>query len=199
MTTDSGTPRGRLVIVSGPSGAGKTTVLKRLYQRAAVPLVASVSATTRRPRPGEIDGVDYRFLSEEQFAEHRRQGEFLECFQVFGGGDWYGTLAEPVASSLRQGKWVLLEIDVQGAREVLKRYPDALTIFLHPSSLEELQRRLRGRRTDSEAAIQRRLEQARSELAQAHVYRYQVVNDEVDRAVAELCSILEKVETESHD
>ncbi len=199
MKTDTASSRGKLVIVSGPSGAGKTTVLKRLYERAPVPLVPSVSATTRAPRPGEQDGVDYYFLPEEEFAGRHQRGEFLECVQVFGGGVWYGTLAEPVTSSLREGKWVILEIDVQGALSVVEHYPDAVTIFLRPSSLEELERRLRGRGTESEAAIQRRLERARSELASAHAYRFQVVNDDVDRAVAELCSILRKVEAESHD
>lgn len=194
-----GTLRGRLVIVSGPSGAGKTTVLKRLFQRAPVPLVPSVSATTRPPRPGEVPGVDYHFLSEEEFANRRARGEFLECVQVFGGDPWYGTLASAVAPSLEEGKWVLLEIDVQGALAVVERYPDAITIFLCPSSLEELERRLRGRNTESEAAIRRRLEQARSELAQAHCYRFRVTNDDVDRAVDELCEILKTVEAEGDD
>ncbi|NUQ64387.1 MAG: guanylate kinase [Pirellulales bacterium] len=197
--TNATTSRGRLVIVSGPSGAGKTTVLKQLYQCAPVPLVPSVSATTRAPRPGEVDGVDYHFLSEEEFAQRRRRGDFLECVQVFGGGVWYGTLDEAVTPGLEQGKWVLLEIDVQGALSVVEHYPDAITIFVRPSSLEELERRLRGRQTESEAAIQRRLEQARNELAQAHRYRFQVMNDDVERAVAELSSILKNVEAERHD
>ena len=195
----SQTSRGKLVIVSGPSGAGKTTVLKRLLERAPVPLVSSVSATTRPPRPGEIAGVDYHFLSGEEFCQRRARGEFIESVQVFGGGPWYGTLRSAVDPGLEEGKWVLLEIDVQGALAVVRHYPDAITIFLCSNSLEELERRLRGRKTESEAAIRRRLEQARSELAQAHRYRFQVTNDDVDRAVDELCEILKRVEAEGND
>jgi guanylate kinase len=191
-------PRGKLVIISGPSGAGKTTVLKRVFAEAAVPLVSSVSATTRPPRPGEVDGRDYHFLSEEEFARHRQQGDFLECFQVFGG-HWYGTLADEVTPSLEAGKWVVLEIDVQGALSIARQFPDAITIFLRPSSLEELQRRLRGRGTESEEAIQRRLARARDELAQAHRYRHQVINDDVDGAVNEIKQILNQAEATLHD
>lgn len=188
MTPTAPSP-GKLVIVSGPSGAGKTTVLRRVFAEAPVPLVSSVSATTRPPRPGEVDGRDYHFLSEEDFVSRRERGEFLESFQVFGG-HWYGTLASEVTPSLKAGKWVVLEIDVQGARCVTRRFPDALTIFLRPSSLEELQRRLRLRGTESEAAIQRRLARAQEELAQADWYAYQVINDDVDQAVAEIVQIL---------
>jgi guanylate kinase len=183
---------GKVVVVSGPSGVGKTTVLRQLLQCSPVPLVHSVSATTRSPRPGEVNGVDYYFLDAGEFDRRRQRGEFLECFQVFGRGYWYGTLIGEVTPSLEAGKWVLLEIDVQGALAVLAKYPDAVTIFLRPSSLCELERRLRGRGTESEEAIQRRLEQAKQELAEAHRYRYQVVNDtdRVDQAVRELCNLL---------
>ncbi len=185
--------RGRLVVVSGPSGAGKSTVLKRLFQAPPVPmdfLVASVSATTRPPRPGEVDGVDYHFLSEEEFARRRERGEFLECFEVFGRGHWYGTLFSEVTPSLEAGKWVVLEIDVQGALSAMKQYGDAITFFVRPPSLEVLECRLRQRHTETEEAIQRRLAQARNELAMADRYRYQVVNDDVDRAVREICDLL---------
>jgi len=184
--------RGKVVVVSGPSGVGKTTVLRQLLQHAPVPLVPSVSATTRAPRPGEVHGVDYYFLTPEEFARRRQRGEFLECFQVFGKDCWYGTLRSEVTPRLEAGKWVLLEIDVQGASDVMRQYPDAVTIFLRPASPDELQRRLRGRGTEGEQAIQSRLEQARKELAQADRYRYQVVNDnhKVDRAVSEIREIL---------
>lgn len=184
------TAAGKLVVISGPSGAGKTTLLKRLYANTPRPLTASVSATTRRPRPGEVDGVDYHFLSREEFARRREAGEFLECFEVYQRGDWYGTLKSEVAPSLAAGKWVVLEIDVQGTLAVLQHYPDAVTIFVRPSSVDELERRLRDRGTENEAALQRRLEVARRELASIDRYRYQVVNDDVDRAVRELCEIL---------
>lgn len=181
---------GKLVVISGPSGVGKTTVLRRVYEAAPVPLVPSVSATTRPPRPGEVDSVDYHFLGEEEFAERRRRGEFLECFEVFGRGHWYGTLFSEVTPSLEAGKWVLLEIDVQGAISVMERYPEAITIFLRPPSLEALEQRLRDRHTETEEAVQGRLGQARSELALADRYRHQVVNDDLERAVHEICDIL---------
>ena len=181
---------GKLVVISGPSGAGKTTLLKRLFARSPVPLVASVSATTRFPRPGEVDGVDYHFLTKEEFARRRERNEFLESFEVYQRGDWYGTLKQEVGPRLSEGKWVVLEIDVQGTLAVLQHYPEAVTIFVRPSSLGELERRLRDRGTDSEAAIGRRLEVARRELASIDRYQYQVVNDDVDRALNELCEIL---------
>jgi guanylate kinase len=183
---------GKLVVLSGPSGVGKTTVRKRLFEAAPVPLAFSVSATTRPPRPGELDGVDYHFLSDEEFAQRRRRGEFLECFQVFGREHWYGTLLSEVTPSLEAGKWVILDIDVQGGLAVIERYPEAITIFLRPPSMEVLEARLRQRHTETEQAVQRRLSRARHELAAADQYRYQVVNHEVDRAVQQICNILNR-------
>lgn len=181
---------GRLIIISGPSGAGKTTVVRRLLAECPLPLKLSVSATTRPARPGEQAGVDYFFLTPEQFAEWRENGEFLECFEVFGRGHWYGTPQIAVATSLEQGFWVILEIDVQGAQRVKALYPEAATIFLRPQSLEELERRLRDRRTESEDKIQSRLETARHEWAMAGWYDYQVLNDTVDQAVQDVCNVL---------
>jgi len=192
--SEQGNRKGKLVVVSGPSGVGKSTVLKEVLRRAPVPLVASVSATTRPPRPGEVEGVDYHFLSSQEFERRRREGRFLECFQVFGG-HWYGTPIEPVTSSLEEGKWVLLEIDVQGALCVMEQFPDAVSIFLRAPSMEELERRLRDRGTDSEESIRTRLARARSELEQSHRYRYQVVNDDRERAVEEICRILAEENT----
>ena len=184
------TVNGRLVVVSGPSGAGKTSVMRRVYQLCPVPLVRSVSATTRPPRNGETDGVDYHFLSDEQFQLRRKRGDFLECFEVFTQGHWYGTLWSEVATGLAAGKWVVLEIDVQGAQAVMQRFPDAVTIFLRPSTREELERRLRGRGTETEEAIGRRLARADRELALADGYQYQVINDNMDQAVQDICGIL---------
>jgi guanylate kinase len=181
---------GRLVVISGPSGAGKTTLLKRVFQECPLPLVPSVSATTRKPRPGEVDGVDYHFLSPEEFARRRERQEFLECFEVYGRGDWYGTLTSEVTPSLAAGKWVVLEIDVQGTFAVLEQFPEAITIFVEPKSIDELERRLRDRKTESEAALQRRLEVARRELASAHRYRFRVTNEDLDQAVGAMCQIL---------
>lgn len=184
---------GRIVIVSGPSGAGKTTVLSRVFERSELPLVASVSATTRPPRPGERDGVDYHFLSPEEFDDRRQRGEFLECFEVHQKGTWYGTLEREVLTGLSEGKWVVLEIDVQGALAVMAKYPDAVSIFIRPAGggLDELRRRLEGRGEPAQS-IARRLETARRELDAARHYRYQVVNDRIDRAVGEICEILSR-------
>jgi guanylate kinase len=181
---------GRLVIISGPSGAGKSTVVQRLLMNCPLPLILSVSATTRPPRPGETHGREYWFLSPEEFSDRRKKGEFLESKEVFGRGYWYGTLAETVSSGLKSGKWVILEIDVHGAATVLEVHPDAITVFLHPGSLEELERRLRRRGTESEANIARRLEVAAEEISFIGRYRHEVVNREVDQAVAELCALL---------
>jgi guanylate kinase len=188
----TGENRGKLVIVSGPSGVGKTTVLAEVFRRAEVPLVKSVSATTRPPRPGEIDGVNYHFISPEEFRKRRQRGDFLECFEVFAGGQWYGTPKADVLRALADGKWVVLEIDVQGAREVARQFPDALTIFLSPGGNDELERRLRGRGTESEENIRRRLKEARREMDMASAYRHLVVNDDVDRAVEQILQILSK-------
>lgn len=184
-------PPGKLVIVSGPSGAGKSTVLERLIDECDLPLVMSVSATTRAPRAGEKDGVNYYFLSQEEFARRRKAGDFLECMEVFGRGDWYGTPAGEVSTGLEAGKWVILEIDVDGALSVLQTYPDAITIFLHPGSIEELERRLRDRGTESEASLRRRLEVAERELTFIERYRHEVVNDDVSTAVERICEILQ--------
>ncbi len=181
---------GKIVVLSGPSGVGKTTVLCRLLEVCPLPLVRSVSATTRPPRPGEVEGVDYHFLTPEEFARRREAGQFLECAQVFGSGDWYGTLESEVIPSLQAGKWVVLGIDIQGGAAVVAKHPDALTIFLHPASWEQLEARLRGRKTDPEAAVEARLARARRELAEAHWYRYHVVNDDLQRTVDEICQIL---------
>lgn len=181
---------GKLVILSGPSGAGKSTVVNRLMERCPLPLVRSISATTRPPRTGERDGWDYFFLSRDQFDQRRATNLFLECKEVYGRGDWYGTPRDAVTTGLAAGKWIVLEIDVGGARSVLASYPECITIFLHCGSIEELERRLRGRGTESESAIQRRLEVARQELESLDLYRHQVVNDHPDRAVEEICGIL---------
>jgi guanylate kinase len=188
---------GRLIVISGPSGAGKTTVLKRLFS-CCPQLESSVSATTRPPRPGEKDGLDYHFLSPEDFARRKTEGDFLECFEVFGSGYWYGTLWSEVTPRLEAGKWVVLEIDVEGALAVLERFPDAITIFVQPASLEELERRLRGRGTESEHAIERRLEVARRELSFAGRYQFKVTNHSVDQAVEDICDIINQIGDSAH-
>ena len=190
--------RGRLIIISGPSGAGKSTVVGRLLEECDLPLTLSVSATTRQPRPGEVDGKDYFFMSDEEFQRRRKAGELLECKEVFGLGCWYGTLRDQVATGLAEGRWVILEIDVQGALAVLEQKEfDPITVFIHPGGMQELEDRLRSRKTESEEAIGARLETAASEMRYKHRYRYEVINGSVDTAVAEICQIL-KDQKEKH-
>ena len=169
--------QGKLVIFSGPSGVGKTTILKRLFQECELPIRESVSATTRQQRPGETDGVSYHYLTREEFKKRVESDDFLEYTEVFGRGDLYGTLKTPVQEAIDRGEWIILEIDVVGAFKVLKIHPDAITIFVHPGSIEELEKRLRGRATESEEALKRRLEVARGagSFRSVHPHRQQRV------------------------
>lgn len=191
--TSATAPGGRLIIFSGPSGVGKTTILKRLFEKCELPIRESVSATTRKQRPGETDGVSYHYLTREEFEKRIESGDFLEHTEVFGRGDLYGTLKGPVDQAIARGEWIIVEIDVIGAFKVLKIHPDAITIFVHPGSIEELERRLRGRATESEEALQRRLEVARSELDASTAYTHIVNNDSVEQTVDEICQILDAI------
>ncbi len=181
--------RGPLIILSGPSGSGKSTVVRRLLDSFGARMRLSVSATTRPGRRGEVDGVDYHFWTRERFEEAKARDGFLEWAEVHG--NCYGTLRSEVEPYLDRGIGVLLDIDVQGAEQVRARCPDHVSIFVKPPSLEELERRLRGRGTESEEAIQRRLANARKELARAGEYQHQVVNDVLERCVAELRQLIE--------
>lgn len=182
--------RGELIIISGPSGAGKSTIVRQLIEQCPLPLKLSISATTRPPRAGEIDGVDYQFMTQDQFQNCRNAGELIECAEVFGIGDWYGTPRRPVEELLDFGYHVILEIDVQGALQVLELYPQAITIFIHPGSLEELEKRLRGRNTESEDRIRARLAVAAGELALADRYDHIVLNEQVESSHNTICRLL---------
>ncbi len=183
---------GQLIIISGPSGAGKSTVVRQLLKTCELPLQLSVSATTRPPRAGEVDGVDYHFLSRKEFEERRGRNEFLECVEVYGAGYWYGTLEQPVRQQLADGQMIILEIDVQGALLVLERFPDATSIFIHPGSLSELEKRLRGRESEPEEQIQRRLSVAANELKMAPHYQHIVRNEDIQATAQTVCGLLNK-------
>lgn len=195
-TTDSqSAATSRVVVLSGPSGSGKTTIVNRLIAESPVKLRKSVSATTRKPRPQEIDGEDYHFLTDADFREKLDQQLFIEHAEVFSSGFLYGTLKTEVQHAVDQGAWAFLEIDVEGALNVMQQYPNAVTIFLKTPSPEEFERRLRARGTENEEVIQKRLATAARELKFVDRYRHVVVNDVLDRAVTEICEILKSEET----
>lgn len=171
--------RGALFVVTGASGTGKTTLVRQAM--GAIPhLSFSVSATTRAPRRGELDGRDYHFVSPERFQALLDQGAFLEWAEVYGSR--YGTLRSPVEQALEQGDSILLDIDTHGAAQVRRRWPDPVTIFILPPSLSALEQRLRARSTDSEQVIQRRMEQVHSQLRACGDFDYLLVNDHLPAA-----------------
>ena len=179
--------KGLLIVISAPSGTGKTTLCHKLLEE--FPNVEfSVSYTTRKPRPGEVNGKDYWFVSREEFMKMVEEGDFLEWAEVYG--NLYGTSRSQVLKALNQGKDVLLDIDTQGALQVKRNFPDAVLIFILPPSLKELERRLRKRGTDDEETIERRLRVAREEIKRARYYDYLIVNDELEVAYSRLKSII---------
>lgn len=181
--------RGGLFILSGPSGVGKGTLRAELF--AQMPNLAfSISCTTRHPREGEVDGVDYRFISEEQFSDLVANDAFLEWAQVHRHR--YGTLKSDVEQLRQQGRDVILEIDVQGASQVRQRVKDAKAIFVAPPTMEDLEHRLRGRGTESESDIECRLHNAQMEMAQKDKFDLVVINRTVDEAVAELVRFMKE-------
>lgn len=179
--------KGTLFVITGPSGAGKGTVLKQVMQ-SLDQLYFSVSATTRAPREGEVDGVHYHFLTKERFEELIDNDRFLEYARY--AENYYGTPLDPVEEHLEQGHDVILEIELQGALQVKKRLPKAVLVFIAPPSFEELESRLRGRGTEAEVVILKRLAIARQECANMDEFRYIVVNDEVESAADRLRAIM---------
>ena len=181
--------KGLLVVISGPSGTGKGTVMNYLMQQSD-DLRLSVSATTRQPREGEVHGVQYYFLSREEFEEMIENGEVLEYAEYCGR--YYGTPIKPIEAWLKEGHDVILEIEVQGGAQVKEKCPDSVTIFILPPSMEELENRLRGRGTEDEKTIQKRLHTAKTELQEADHYDYTVVNEAVPQAAERILEILKK-------
>ncbi|EHB50490.1 Guanylate kinase [Mycolicibacterium rhodesiae JS60] len=189
--------RGRVVVLSGPSGVGKSTVVRCLREQ--VPdLHFSVSATTRARRAGEVDGVDYHFVTPEQFQQLIDNGDLLEWAEIHNGLQRSGTLAAPVADAVAAGRPVLIEVDLAGAEAVKRAMPEALTVFLAPPSWEVLEQRLRDRRTETPEAMARRLDTARAELAAQGGFDVVVVNRQLDSACAELVSLLVGIENSEH-
>lgn len=190
MSAATATRRGPLIIISGPSGTGKTTLVQKLLATSRHPLRLSVSATTRSPRIGEQEGVHYYFWTRPQFEAALARGEFLEHALVHGD-HYYGTLAREVEPFRQQGVGVILDIDVQGARQVWAKVPDHLSVFVRAGSLAAYEDRLRKRGTETEASIQRRLADAESELSHSADYPYQILNDDLDEAVSRFAEIVD--------
>jgi guanylate kinase len=179
--------QGKLIVITGPSGVGKGTIVKSLLAKNPQ-IFLSISATTRSPRPGEVDGVNYYFLSRTQFEEMINNSELLEWAEY--AGNYYGTPKKPVRESIETGKTIVLEIEVLGARQVQKNFPSATRIFILPPSFSELEARLRGRGNESETAIAKRLAKAKEEIAVSDEFDYQVVNDDLQKAITQVENII---------
>lgn len=180
--------KGKLIILSGPSGVGKGTIREKLFEDESLNLAYSISMTTRSPRAGEQDGVDYFFVSEEEFLNTIQEKGLIEWAQFVG--NYYGTPRKYVEELLEAGKNVLLEIEVQGATQVRSMFPQALTIFIVPPTIEELERRIRGRRSEEEEVVQQRLNKAKYELTLTHQYQFVVENNDLDQTVHDVEQII---------
>ena len=192
---NSGKTAGRLFVITAPSGAGKTSLIDAVM-KADPSLKISVSYTTRAPRPGEKDGVDYHFVGDAEFLAMRERGEFLESAEVHGNR--YGTSKKVILDALARGEDLILEIDWQGAQQVRRLYPDAVGVFILPPSIEELERRLRGRAQDSEAVIRRRVENAREEISHQNEFKYTIINKDFETARQSLAEIIRNERAQPH-
>jgi guanylate kinase len=187
--------KGKLFVITAPSGAGKTSLIDALM-KADPRLKLSISYTTRAPRPGEKDGVDYHFVDDAAFLKMRERGEFLESAEVHGYR--YGTSKKVITDALQRGEDLILEIDWQGARQVRTLYPACVGIFILPPSVDELERRMRSRAQDAEGVIRRRLEAARGEMEHAGEFNYAIINKDFDTALRELAQIIMKERNGAH-
>lgn len=181
----------KLIVISAPSGTGKTSVIKEILKRNSDKLIFSVSATTRGKRANEIDGVDYYFLTEEEFKNKIKNDEFIEWEQIYGY--YYGTLKSEIDRALKEGKNILFELDVNGSLKLKKIYPDAHLIFIVPPSLEELETRLKKRNTETPESFQKRIERAKMELEMSKFFDYEVKNYELEKAIDDVDSIIKKI------
>lgn len=181
--------KGTLFVVSAPSGAGKTTLCNAVRAHFG-DLAYSISYTTRSPRPGEVHGKDYFFISSQEFEQGIEQGRWAEWARVHG--NLYGTSAQWIQDALTAAETILMDIDVQGARQIIDRFPDAITIFIMPPSTDELERRIRGRGTDDDETIALRLANARQELAQQNMYQHILINKDLDHAIKVFIELIER-------
>jgi guanylate kinase len=187
---------GILFIVSAPSGAGKTTLCRAVLEKLP-DLKYSISHTTRKPRYGEHNGVDYYFISKKEFEENIKTGNWLEWASVYD--HYYGTSADYIKLHLAQGHSILLDIDVAGTKQILSRHPDSITIFILPPSLEVLRQRLESRGTDSAETIGKRLKKAEEEISQKNIYRHHIINDSLPEAIDQLSAIIQSYQNQPAD
>ncbi len=182
--------KAKLYVITGPSGVGKGTVLSKFFEKNKGNIIYSVSCTTRKPRLGEKNGINYFFISKEEFKKDIENNEFLEWAKY--SDNYYGTRKDFVLNSLENGKSVILEIETQGAKKIMEEYKNCVSIFIMPPNMDELENRLRGRKTETEEMILKRLDIVKSELEESKNYKYVVINDKVDKAFEQLQSIYEK-------
>jgi len=180
---------GKLFVITGPSGVGKGTILEKFFHNNKN-IIYSISETTRKPRPGEVHGVNYFFVSKEDFEVSIQNDEFLEWAKY--SDNYYGTKKNFVLKALSQGADVLLEIETQGAKKIMEKFPDCITIFFTPPNFDELEKRLRGRNTEDEEAIQKRLHKVKEELKLAPHYKYVIENDKIENALNKLQTVYEQ-------
>ena len=184
--TDGKTPKGKLFVITGPSGVGKGTILERFFHDNKN-IIYSISQTTRKPRPGEVHGVNYFFVSKEEFEKSIENDELLEWAKY--SDNYYGTKKDFVLKALDKGADVLLEIETKGAQKIMGKFPDCITVFFTPPNLDELEKRLRGRKTEDEEIIKKRMDTVKEELELSTIYKYTIENDEVENALCKLQAV----------
>lgn len=183
--------KSKLIVISAPSGTGKTSVIKEILKQFSDKLTFSISATTRKKRSNETNGVEYYFLTEEEFKKKIENDEFIEWEVIYG--DYYGTLKSEVQRAFNEGKHILFELDVKGSLKLKKLYPEAILIFIVPPSIEELEKRLKKRNTETQDSLQKRIERAKMELEQAKYFDYKVENYDLQQAIKETSKIIKKI------